>query len=54
MKVALLSPKGPLYRNRGGIFKNVVMRRTRKFTMDSADLAELDAIMEVTKPYFRV
>ena len=21
MKVALLSPKGPLYRNRGGIFK---------------------------------
>ena len=43
-----------ILKRRGGIFKNVVMRRTRKFTMDSADLAELDAIMEVTKPHFRV
>lgn len=43
-----------ILRRRGGIFKNVVMRRTRKSTMDRGDLAELDAIMEVTKPYFRV
>jgi len=43
-----------ILRRRGGVFKNVVMRRTRKFTMDRGDLAELDAIMEVTKPYFRV
>jgi 4-hydroxy-tetrahydrodipicolinate synthase len=43
-----------ILRRRGGVFKNVVMRRTRKFTMDREDLAELDAIMEGAKPYFRV
>lgn len=43
-----------ILRRRGGVFKNIVMRRTRKFTMDKADLAELDAIMEAAKPYFRV
>lgn len=39
---------------RRGIFKNVVMRRTRKFTMDEGDLKELDSIMELLKPHFRV
>jgi len=39
---------------RRGIFKNTVMRRTRKFTMDAADLRELDQIMELLKPHFRV
>ncbi|MEP7362027.1 MAG: dihydrodipicolinate synthase family protein [Acidobacteriota bacterium] len=39
---------------RRGIFKTVVMRRTRKFTMDQADLRELDQIMESLKPHFRV
>lgn len=39
---------------RRGIFMNTVMRRTRKFTMDAADLRELDQIMEILKPYFRV
>jgi len=39
---------------RRGIFKNVVMRRTSKFTMDEGDLRELDTIMEMLKPHFRV
>lgn len=39
---------------RRGIFKTVVMRRTRKFTMDQHDLRELDQIMELLKPHFRV
>lgn len=39
---------------RRGIFKTVVMRRTRKFTMDAADLRELDQIMEMLRPHFRV
>jgi 4-hydroxy-tetrahydrodipicolinate synthase len=39
---------------RRGIFKTVTMRKTRKFTMDAGDLKELDAIMELMKPHFRV
>jgi 4-hydroxy-tetrahydrodipicolinate synthase len=39
---------------RRGIFRNVVMRTTRRFTMDAADLAELDRIMELLRPHFRV
>jgi len=39
---------------RRGIFKTVVMRRTRKFTMDQTDLRELDQIMELLRPHFRV
>lgn len=39
---------------RRGVFKNTVMRRTRKFTMDAADLRELDQLMELLKPHFRV
>jgi len=39
---------------RRGIFKNTVMRRTRKFIMDAADLRELDQLMELLKPHFRV
>jgi 4-hydroxy-tetrahydrodipicolinate synthase len=39
---------------RRGIFKTVVMRRTRKFTMDAGDLRELDDIFELLKPHFRV
>lgn len=39
---------------RRGIFRTVVMRRTRKFTMDAADLRELDEIMEALRPHFRV
>ncbi|MCC6392463.1 MAG: dihydrodipicolinate synthase family protein [Bryobacterales bacterium] len=39
---------------RRGIFRTVVMRRTRKFTMDAADLKELDEIMEALRPHFRV
>jgi 4-hydroxy-tetrahydrodipicolinate synthase len=38
---------------RRGVFKTVVMRRTRRFTMDAADLKELDRIMEMLQPYFR-
>ncbi|MCZ2155349.1 MAG: dihydrodipicolinate synthase family protein [Bryobacterales bacterium] len=38
---------------RRGIFKNVVMRRTSRFTMDAADLRELDEIMEILRPDFR-
>lgn len=43
-----------ILRRRGGVFKNVVMRRTRKFSMDAGDLAELDEIMQLMKPHFRV
>jgi dihydrodipicolinate synthase/N-acetylneuraminate lyase len=39
---------------RRGIFKTVTMRNTRRFTMDAADLKELDRIMELLKPHFRV
>jgi 4-hydroxy-tetrahydrodipicolinate synthase len=39
---------------RRGIFKTVVMRNTRRFTMDAGDLKELDRIMEMLKPHFRV
>jgi 4-hydroxy-tetrahydrodipicolinate synthase len=39
---------------RRGIFKNTVMRSTRRFTMDEADLRELDDIMEMLRPHFRV
>ena len=39
---------------RRGIFKTVTMRSTRKFTMDSWDLKELDEVMAVMKPYFKV
>jgi 4-hydroxy-tetrahydrodipicolinate synthase len=38
---------------RRGVFKNTVMRRTSRFTMDAADLRELDHIMELLKPHFR-
>ncbi len=39
---------------RRGIFKTVVMRNTRRFTMDDGDMKELDHIMETLKPHFRV
>jgi 4-hydroxy-tetrahydrodipicolinate synthase len=39
---------------RRGVFKNVVMRNTRKFSMDAGDLKELDTIMEILRPHFRV
>jgi 4-hydroxy-tetrahydrodipicolinate synthase len=39
---------------RRGIFRTVVMRTTRRFTMDEVDLKELDRIMEILKPHFRV
>jgi len=39
---------------RRGIFKTVVMRNTRRFTMDDGDMKELDRIMELLKPHFRV
>ncbi|MCB9384390.1 MAG: dihydrodipicolinate synthase family protein [Bryobacterales bacterium] len=38
---------------RRGIFKNTIMRRTSKFTMDASDMRELDEIMEMLQPYFR-
>ncbi len=38
---------------RRGIFRTVVMRNTRKFNLDEADLKELDHIMELLKPHFR-
>ncbi len=38
---------------RRGIFKTTVMRRTRRVTMDAADVRELDQIMESLRPYFR-
>ncbi len=39
---------------RRGIFRTVVMRNTRRFTMDEGDMKELDRIMELLKPHFRV
>lgn len=39
---------------RRGIFRTVTMRTTRRFTMDAGDLRELDEIMEMLKPHFRV
>ncbi len=39
---------------RRGIFKTVTMRNTRKFSMDEGDLKELDTIMEILRPHFRV
>ncbi len=39
---------------RRGIFRTVVMRNTRKFSMDAADLRELDELMEILRPHFRV
>jgi 4-hydroxy-tetrahydrodipicolinate synthase len=36
------------------IFRTVTMRNTRRFTMDAADLRELDEIMEMLRPDFRV
>jgi 4-hydroxy-tetrahydrodipicolinate synthase len=39
---------------RRGIFRTVVMRTTRRFSMDAADLRELDQIMENLRPHFRV
>jgi len=39
---------------RRGIFKTVVMRNTRKFSMDAADLQELDSILELLRPQYRV
>ncbi len=39
---------------RRGVFETVVMRNTRKFSMDSGDLHELDEIFEVLRPYLRV
>lgn len=39
---------------RRGVFKTVVMRGTRKFSMDQGDQRELDQIFDVLRPYFRV
>lgn len=39
---------------RRGVFKTVVMRNTKRFTMDAADLRELDGILESLRPHFRV
>ena len=39
---------------RRGVFKTVVMRSTRKFSMDKGDLKELDEIFEALRPHFRV
>jgi dihydrodipicolinate synthase/N-acetylneuraminate lyase len=39
---------------RRGVFKTTVMRNTRRFSMDEADLRELDGIMEILRPHFRV
>lgn len=39
---------------RRGVFRTVTMRSTRKFSMDAADLRELDAILEILRPHFRV
>ncbi len=38
---------------RRGVFRTVVMRNTRRFSMDDGDLRELDEIMDVARPYFR-
>jgi dihydrodipicolinate synthase/N-acetylneuraminate lyase len=39
---------------RRGIFRTIVMRGTRKSTMDAGDLKELDEIFDILRPYFRV
>jgi dihydrodipicolinate synthase/N-acetylneuraminate lyase len=39
---------------RRGVFRTVTMRNTRRFNMDAADLRELDEIMEMLRPHFRV
>jgi dihydrodipicolinate synthase/N-acetylneuraminate lyase len=39
---------------RRGIFKTVVMRNTRRFSMDADDLRELDGILEKLRPSYRV
>jgi dihydrodipicolinate synthase/N-acetylneuraminate lyase len=39
---------------RRGIFKTVVMRNTRRFSMDADDLRELDGILEMLRPSYRV
>ncbi|MCC6860185.1 MAG: dihydrodipicolinate synthase family protein [Bryobacterales bacterium] len=39
---------------RRGVFRTVVMRGTRTFSMDQGDLQELDEIFEILRPYFRV
>lgn len=39
---------------RRGVFRTVVMRNTRRFPLDAADLKELDEIMEALRPHFRV
>jgi 2-keto-3-deoxy-L-arabinonate dehydratase len=39
---------------RRGVFRTVVMRSTRKFSMDKGDMRELDEIFEVLRPYFKV
>jgi len=39
---------------RRGVFRTVVMRNTRRLEMDDGDLKELDRIMELLKPHFRV
>ena len=38
---------------RRGIFRTVIMRSTRKFSMDAADLRELDGILDLLHPYYR-
>jgi len=39
---------------RRGVFRTIVMRGTRKSTMDAGDLRELDDVFEILRPYFRV
>jgi len=39
---------------RRGIFKTVIMRNTRRFSMDADDLRELDGILEMLRPSYRV
>ena len=39
---------------RRGVFRTVVMRNTRKFSMDEADLRELDRILAILRPHYRV
>jgi len=39
---------------RRGIFRTVTMRRIRRFSMDAADLRELDEILAILRPSFRV
>jgi hypothetical protein len=39
---------------RRGIFKNTIMRSTRRFSTDEADPRELDEIMDILRPHFRV